>query len=350
MTSTYVERLRIIYEAQFKSPSVPEPPAGRDALFNWVWMRTLLGEPVEAARESWERQRAEDISYERPAAELLKWATLAAAGELLVGDGAREARLALSVAAQASEVLVQETDHARVLQVAASAASLVGDDAALAQWRARRLELPVYDGWESTAFEVLYATGEQSRADELDALADAAARASLNALDTRPFDSISQLALTLAAHARQRGCVAADVLRDRARRLDEEVFDTDGRPRVKLGSWFGRLVVKGDSASFRVTVPVEGRGQLLPGAHELPPITSRLAERVRNAARRRLGASLYAADSVVEGVLRLDEGVEVGEDELRAFERRMQVAVEHARHMEEGLQCGALLRAERRAL
>lgn len=332
---TYTARLRALYDAQFQGEATPQNGA---ALLDWVWMRLLLGEPVEQGSGWWREQSADAQPTGRPAADLFRWGSLAAAAELLGEDGARARSAAGEFVSEAAALLLHDTSHALVLQYAIGLALLGGDAEATTALRVKRLELPMYEGWEGTSFEILYSSSSHARHDDLATLATATTRVSVEALETRPFDSVAPLVLALASHARAARTSLNQILAGRAGALDQEVFSGDGSPRLVVGNASLRIIPGEDGGlRHRVLVPVKGRGALTAGAHAVAPLTTKLPEKLRKAVARQQRATEADSPSEqpagVEGVLRLAEGVELAESQRECFARRLSVAVEHTRHL-----------------
>jgi hypothetical protein len=340
---TYTERLELLHQLDFASEPNPATERGAE-LLRWSVTRLLLGENISMGRTWFDEQRKKSRTSERHLIEFLRRASLAAAGALFETDSLPEAEAALSLLPDVLQESMFDEDAALVLQTATALALFTGDSEAATAWRERRFAQPVHEGWEASAFELLYLTHPQVSAEGLDSLAMATTRVAVETLFDRFQNTVAPLILALSARCREAGRSVPELLNGKAHALDEEVFD--GRtPRLRIRPAIFKIYRDEQlNAVLQALVPVEGTGAISTGAYELAPLTTKLTAKLVKLTHWKKKAALVAEalfeeNSFLEGCLKLEPEVSISEVERQNVERRMLVAVKWAAHLIGEIKC-----------
>ncbi|MET0753364.1 MAG: hypothetical protein ABWZ66_08315 [Pyrinomonadaceae bacterium] len=348
-TDTYLTTLRKQYSMNF-SPKITEPPDGVAEFLDLTVMRLLLGEDITFLKKWLEEYQRRAPITDRPVAEFFRLTRLAAVEELFGESGQSSAQKARELLPVVSGQPLFETDVALVAQKAVSLSMLLGDGDTAARWREKRLEMPVFEGWEASAFEVLYLSSDFADSDVFDSTVAAVSRVSVNTLSVQAQDSVAPLILSLAAHCLRKNKTLADALNGGILRLEQDVF-SDATPKIEISDKRLKYVTVDGKPVLQIAASAKGNGELSTGNYEIAPFTTQLAPTLVKEYKRReknpvIEETFNSSDGLIECLLKLDKGVKMSESEISNLERRMKVGFEWASHLTKGIKAGIALNAK----
>lgn len=340
MTGTYTKRLEVFYKIDFeKNPQdVMERPSD---LMRWAFASLLLGKSFEEGRQWLTSQRKKPLFENRPVANFYRYANQIAA-EILFGENYKDSlKTALSILPEVEKEVMLEVQATIRDQIAVALFMLAEKPDEVKRWRKKRMSKPVFEDWKSSAFEILYLSGDQAVKDEFPLLARTAARVSVETLFKRETDSIMPLISALAVQAKLRNESLIEALDRQSFSLDKDVFGSDELPKIQFGKESARAANQKDGSKiFRIAVPVTGEGMLMTDAYEVEALTTRLPlilDKYFNNRKNKDETDSGYEDFQVEGTLKLAEGIEISEKYTEFLKRRMTVGFEHAKNLIDGL-------------
>lgn len=345
-TDTYLTKLRKQYSMNFP-PEITEPPDSAAEFLDLTVMRLLLGEDIAFLKKWLEEHKRRAPLTDRPVAEFFRLTRLAAVEELLGEDGRDSAQKACMLLPAVSEQPLFETDVALVAQKAVGLSMLLSDGDATVRWREKRFEMPIFEGWETSAFEVLYSSSYLADDDELDSLTAAVSRISVDTLSVQAQDSVAPLILSLAAHCRRKNKALAAALNGKIIQLEQDVF-SDAPLKIKISDERLKYVTVDDNPVLHIIASAEGNGKLSTGNYEIAPFTTRIAPLLVKEYERRtedpvIEKTLKNPNGWIECLLKLGEGVEMSKSEISNLDRRMKVGFEWASHLTDGIKTTIIL-------
>lgn len=348
-TDTYLKQLEKLY-ARYFPPEINNPPESETEFLDSTVMQLLLGKDIEPLKKWIPKYQQEEQLIDRPVAEFFGLTRLAAGEELLGEQGEISAKKARELLPVVSERYLFETDVALVAQKAISLMMLLREDETMVEWRKKRLEMPIFEGWETSAFEVLYVSSNLSQLDKFESLATAFARISVRTISVQAQDSIAPLILSLAAQCHKRGENLSATLDGRILTLEQEVF-SENLPKIRIDDPVLKYSTKGGRPILQIVALAQGSGDLSTGSYEIAPFTTKLAptliaEYERRKKKRAIQDTLCNENGLIECHLKLDKGVRISSDEILSLERRMKVGFEWASYLNKEIKAEITLKVK----
>lgn len=331
MKTNYAERLKQFYKLDFAN-NIDRVSEMSVELLRWALTSLLLGNSIEDGKKWLEEQLKQPLSQDRPIANFHHLVNLAAAERLFDKQDTSTLKTVTELLPEIEEQPMFDTDKAIVREMAIGLWMVLNNENEIKFWREKRFEQEIYEGWEPSAFEILYSSGEQALADNLDNLVHATARVAVKTLYDRRLNSVAPLVFALAAHSARKKKSLADILHGKIFDVDKAVFRIDDTPFVNFDKPTSRSSSPAsDTLVIKISQQITGAEELSTGNYEFAPFTTSLVPIVTKSFDKRKDQ-----DSIknieVEGLLKLAGEVTISEEELENLERRMSVAIEHSIH------------------
>ncbi|MGC2236361.1 MAG: hypothetical protein WA584_09380 [Pyrinomonadaceae bacterium] len=311
-----------------------QPPDNVGEFLDLTVMKLLLGEDITSCKEWLEKYQTRAPITGRPETEFFRLTRLAAVEELFKESGKVNAQKAFELLPVVAGEYMFDSVAALILQKAVSLSMLLENDEATKHWRKKRLEMPVFENWETSSFELLYLSSDLAQADKFESKVTAVSRVCVSTFELRSLDSIAPLVLSLAAYCHKKDKNLADALKGRVIELEQDVF-SDSSPKIEIDNQQLKYKTIDDEPVLQIAASARGNGNLSTGSYEIEPFTTRLAptlvkEYKRAEKNQAVKATLNNEDGLIECYLKLDSGVDMSSDEISNLERRMKVGFEWA--------------------
>jgi hypothetical protein len=251
-------------------------------MFQFYAARLLLGKKTDEIDDWLDERIAGYKPTKRLNIDLVEMTYLAALKELSGKSGAEAARKGLSFLKSSDDI---DEEYYQIVESVLALAFLAGDSKLVERFSEAGVKL--FRNEKTLTFELLFlALFNSADSDDLERLADIAARAITVSIWASPIYSAASHVCVLSAIAEKSGKSSRDLLKNRLKKLDEDIFEDGDSPRLKFGKLGYRLEDSDkDGAILTVHQKITGTGVLNAGAYELKEFTSELRETIETAAK-----------------------------------------------------------------
>lgn len=320
------------------------------SLLNWLLVDLFNGNTPPAKAKKWievalleaKEARKGDLVFWR----LVRWTSLAAAQELMGDFGEKAAQEAADWVVPASKKAKLPRERTELATCVIGLLSYFKGDDALSAWRDKQLAQDWQEGVQASIFQTLYLAEPASAKDDLDQLSFETAHVCAKLIDDLPGKYASGLVLALARRARDKKQRVGSAIASGVRAFAKLA------PITITGPDFSLDEEKGLVMSLRVT----GDGKVEPMSYLFPQITGGFTRELRSFLadvakgevdldKKAVLAAVKDEDATLSVVIEYDaRKLEVPKETHEGLERRLELAVAHARTFESKLRANVRLK------
>lgn len=328
---TYSKSLKLLNEVDFSDnlDRVKEKPS---ELLRWSLINLLIGNSIEKGKGWLEEQLNQPPFTGKPIAEFFRLANLVALEKLFDTDDTNTLKKAIEFLPELESQAMFDTDRAVTGQIAIGLSMLSGDKNSVNFWRKKRLQQEMYNGWESSAFEILYSSSSRANEESLTTLGKATARVAVKTLFDRNQDSTVPLVAALAYHSARNNKPIIETLYKAADSLDNEVFSKEGFPLFKAENNLSRISKEASKINLRISQRYTGSGRLTTGNCEFAPFTTHLTM-ILSKHLKKINVRESDRKKMIECVLKINNEIKINETQMDNLKSRISVGVEHAKNL-----------------
>lgn len=327
---TYTEYLKLLYKLDF-TPDLSRVAGKPAELLRWALTSVLLDKPVEAGVDWLNRQLKQTSAENNILERFLNFVNIGTVEKLFGEQNNQNLINAIDLLPTVINEPMFKTKRAIIKEMAIGLYLATDNEIEMKNWREKRLSQQVYEGWEASAFEVLYLSGEQVLSDSFNNLVDAGTRVSINTLYDRNLNSVAPLVLALVGHSKREKVSLVEKLKGRIFSLNDSVFGNDGTF-INFDEPVWELIRKDmGNLIYQISQQITGKGKLSTGSYEFAAFTTNLAPILTKKLKKRTDLKLIE-NIKIESILRLSESVEINNVQLKSLESRISVAIEQTKH------------------
>lgn len=251
-------------------------------MFQFYAAQLLLGKKTDEIDDLLDERIAGYKQTKRLNIDLVELTYLAALKELIGKPGDEAARKGLSFLKSKDDI---DEEYYQIVESILALAFLAGDSKLVERFSEAGVKL--FRNEKTLTFELLFlALFKSADSDILERLADITTRAIVVSIRASPIYSAASHVCVLSVIAEKSNKSSRDLLKNRLKILDDEIFEDGDLPRLKFGKLTYRLEDSDkNGAILTVHQKITGKGVLNAGVYELKEFTSNLRETIETAAK-----------------------------------------------------------------